>query len=130
MNQGTLLDAFDDAKYEQAGMTRTKPTEEAKRDRGMAVAASKNFSMLRVARIVADDFARRNGRVSIDDVRREMCLVSVLNRLGVEPVNFTPGNWMGSVFKEDKWEIVGMQHTTHKKGHARRVLTYKLRGAA
>lgn len=97
------------------------------KERGMGAAAAKNSEALRIAREIAKDFARDRD-VCIEDVRSGMCNPSTLARLGLPAIKFVPGNWLGSTFKEfGIWEVTGMVHATHKKGHARRVLTYRLR---
>jgi hypothetical protein len=127
MKQSTMFDAFTEARYEAAGLTPPKRNEAEERDRAMAAAAAKNAQRLASARAVAVDHAKRHGTVDIDDVRCGLADEATLMRLGLPIEPFVPGNWMGSTFKEPGvWEVVGLTHTTHKKGHARRVLTYRL----
>jgi hypothetical protein len=88
------------------------------RDIGMELAAAHGQPLLELARILAARHAKNNGTVTIENVRRE---------LGWRVPGWEPGNWMGSVFKEKRWEPTGRWvQTEHKGGHRRAVREWRL----
>lgn len=93
--------------------------EREKRDFGMALAADSNEKALAMFRDVAVFIAERQDEpISIADVRAH------IGRMGYR---YTPGNWLGSLFKTNEWEPVGYTQVTHKGGHARTVRTWRLK---
>lgn len=94
------------------------PSEQAKKERGKAVAAAKNNPMLETFQQVARALGRERGAVNIDDVRAEV------ERRGIE---YTPGNWMGSIFPASEWLPAGTMTSTHRGGHGRLIRVWRLR---
>lgn len=92
--------------------------ERQKRDAGMAKAAGANAEMLDTFRGLAVALALVDGVISIADVR---------DLAAFRDIEYTPGNWIGSVFQRSVWEPVGFTQVTHKGGHARTVRTWRLK---
>lgn len=83
---------------------------------GMIKAAKKNLDNLRQARLLAILVARKQGDVTIEDIRASW---------GGE---FPSGNWCGSIFKENRFEFTGEYRITYHKGsHCRPVKVWRLK---
>jgi len=95
-------------------------TEAEKKTAGKTMAEEANANILGTFRDIAADLGRRNGRVTIDDVRAEA------DRRGTV---YTPSNWMGSVFKGYTWEFTGeFIESTHLGSHGRMIRVWKYTG--
>ena len=81
---------------------------------GKSVSAQKNYFILDIAQRIALDLGG-NGPISIDEVRGEMKR---------RKIDFESGNWLGSVFKGDKWRPYGFKVATHEGAHGRIVRTW------
>jgi len=74
---------------------------------------------LGTARQFAELLAKKNGRVTMDDVR------DILDRLGMEPKH---ANVYGGIFRGDEWHCIGMKQSTRPSNHARHVRIWSLNG--
>ena len=86
--------------------------EERARDKGMTLAGANNALILAQFRGIAASLGERGRPISVEDVREEAL------RRGLR---FTPGNWMGNIFREGGWQHVGYRKASHKGSHARPV---------
>ncbi len=89
--------------------------EQEKKRRGMDLAAGKNDALLQLFRKMAIALSKDGEPVSIEDVRAIA---------EVEGLEYTPGNWMGSVFKGDNWKPYGWIPCRHRESHGRHVRTW------
>lgn len=71
---------------------------------------------LSMARDVAVLIAKKNGRVTSDDVRKALPVPE-----GVDP------RILGAVFRFGKWEKIGYTATSMRQAHARPISVWKLR---
>ena len=99
--------------------------EELARERGMARSAERHASILEQAREAALHVAQNRARAgqpahcTIEDVRQ---------RLDDQGVEFTAGNWMGSVFRGRRWVFTGQwAKASHEGSHSRMVRVWRLR---
>lgn len=84
---------------------------------GKALAADRNPEMLETFRRIARELGRDGDEVDIDDVRE---------RAEQEGIQYTSGNWMGSVFNEPCWQFIRFRRATHASAHARPVGVWRL----
>lgn len=90
-------------------LTGSSRDEQRKKREGMEISASNNAESLTAFRAIARNI---HGEVTIDDVR------DMADNMGIP---YTPGNWLGSVFK-DGWEWTGkVVPSTHVGSHGRMV---------
>jgi hypothetical protein len=88
---------------------------------GMDLAAANRSDLLDYLRELAEQIARESlhGTCSIDDVFRR-----------VIPQGFRPemlGNAAGSLFKYDKWEMMGRKNSKRISNHAREIKVWRLK---
>ena len=92
--------------------------EEYAKDRGMELAAARNAEWLERFREVAEVIAvAGDGTCDIDLVRAWF---------DAQEIDYRVGNFMGSIFKGDRWVCVGRVKTTHRGGHGREVRRWRL----
>lgn len=113
---------FDDGEATQADCPpddeREDESEDEKKERGIAVAAANNPEYLRQFRDIALELAESShAPISIEDVRR------VATERGIQ---FVSGNWMGGLFRGQRWEWTGTVKATHVGGHSRPVGLWRL----
>jgi hypothetical protein len=89
------------------------------KDRGMRIAAENNAGLLEQTRKLAHIIGQR--------MKEGITIENVRDALEFQGIKFTPGNWMGSIFKSKAWEKVGYRQSTHKDGHARIVSVWRLK---
>ena len=88
------------------------------KEQGMRLAADNQPSALAMAREIAEEIARRNGRVSADDVGREM------KARGYDET----GPWAGSIFSQKQWEFTGLRIRSKRvSNHGRELKVWRLR---
>lgn len=132
MNEGQAVWEVAEA-FAKAGMKAQQATdlvlkEEKAKEAGIAKSAAKNSKFVEAARIVADRLGAVMDDISIDDVRQFMDDPAFMEKVGLAELGpVVWGNWAGSVFKEEKWEFVGMTRCDHKGGHRRKVSRWRLR---
>lgn len=86
-------------------------SEELKKERGIAMAASRHASEIELCRVAARSIAMVSGTADMERVR------NVLSEF-YPPIRW--GNWCGAVFKDGEWEPTGeFVEVTHKGGHRR-----------
>jgi hypothetical protein len=95
------------------------PSEQKKKELGMAKAASNNNHMLVHFRSLAFLLLATPSEISIDDVR------AYADKIGFQ---YIPGNWCGSVFNTKDFEWTGkMKKAEHVGSHGRLVKTWRRR---
>lgn len=77
----------------------------------------KHGDFLGTARSVAKCLARKNGSVTMDEVRE------VLDKLGLAPDHC---NVFGAVFRGEKWQSVGSRKSRRPSSHSRWVQVWRL----
>lgn len=87
------------------------------RDSQLALFEMRQAEFLERCRALAVEVCKRQGSVSINDIRR---LISVPP--GVHP------SVLGSVFKRGGFSVVGFTEANHPEAHARIVRVYALKG--
>ena len=90
-------------------------SEQESKQLGLFRAAQANADILAIFQSIARSLASVHGEISIEDVRTEA------ERCGIE---YTPGNWMGAVFRGFHW-TGKMIAAKHKGSHARMVKTWQ-----
>ena len=93
-------------------------SERAKKEAGMLRAANANGDMLAIFRSIAVRLSCDNRQISIDDVRKEA------ERVGIK---YTPGNYLGSIFKGAHWDCCGFKPSTHAGSHGRMVRVWRIK---
>lgn len=91
-------------------------TGRALRDTQLAMFQLQQAEFLAECRAVAMQVARRNGQVSINDVRQAVSVPP-----GVHP------SVLGAVFKTKQFKVVGYTQAEHPGAHARIVRVYSLK---
>lgn len=88
----------------------------ALRDAGIRRATRSDSVMrcIQTARDWAESYARRHGRVSINDVRRALDLEAL------------PANSIGAIFRDKRFQVCGYTQAEHKDAHARTVKVYSI----
>lgn len=87
------------------------------RDSQLALFEIRQTEFLERCRALAIEICKRQGRVSINDIRA---------RISVPP-NVHP-SVLGSVFKTKAFSVVGFTEAAHPEAHARIVRVYALKG--
>jgi hypothetical protein len=87
----------------------------ALRDSQLALFEQRDADFLQQCRALAVAVCRRQGTVSINDIRAELRL----------PAEIHP-SVLGAVFRSKKFTAVGFTEATHKAAHARVVRVYQL----
>ena len=90
---------------------------ESQKATGKTLAADRNPEMLETFRRIARELGQDGDEVDIDNVRE---------RAEQEGIQYTPGNWMGSVFNEPCWQFIRFRRATHASAHARPVGVWRL----
>ena len=85
------------------------------RDRQLDMFEVRDSDFLESCRSLAMQIAKRNGEVSINDVRRHLQVPA-----GVNP------SVLGAVFRTKAFKKIGMCEANHKEAHARIVRVYAL----
>lgn len=89
----------------------------ALRDSQLALFQLREAEFLETCRALAIEVIKRNGKVSINDIRE---------RLAVPPG--THPSVLGAVFRTKQFRVVGFTEATHPQAHARIVRVYALKG--
>jgi hypothetical protein len=90
-----------------------------RRDEGMASAARPQVQRLELARSAAADIARERGSVTTDEVRMQ---------LGLTPGRSNEQNWMGSIFRDERFEWSGeVVLSKIPASHARMIKVWRLK---
>lgn len=87
------------------------------RDSQLALFEIRQTEFLESCRALAIEVCKRNGRVSINDIRARISVPP-----GVHP------SVLGSVFKTKAFSVVGFTEAAHPQAHARIVRVYALKG--
>ena len=91
----------------------------AAKDRGMALAALPRKDQLCICRDTAERLCRMQGTCTSDDVRRLLRIV---------PIGTNQQNWLGSLFKDKRFEPTGeMVKSTIKRNHGRLLTVWRLK---
>lgn len=85
-------------------------------DLQLALFERRDADFLKQCRQIATDIAKRDGQVSINEVRAAIQL----------PAELHP-SVLGAVFRCNKFTAIGFTEATHKAAHARVVRIYKLK---
>lgn len=88
------------------------------RDDALLTLEEKRVEWINKARAQAVAIARRAGRVTINDVRKEMEL----------PEDYHPNTW-GAVLRGSQFKAIGFDQAVHPAAHARTIRLYQLREA-
>ena len=94
---------------------------EARKRSGLKAVRGRNALFVSECRGYARQFAREQGQVSIEDVRRWA------EARGLAPSH--PNGW-GAVFKTPEWRVVGFELSSIPSAHRRRVLIWALKTGA
>jgi hypothetical protein len=95
-------------------------TEQTKKRIGMERSACKHEKILREFQAIALELGKLSWMqyVDIDMVR------GIAKSKGIK---FVPKNWLGSVFRNQKWECVGFTISNHKGSHGRIIRKWKIK---
>lgn len=88
----------------------------ALRDSQLALFESRDADFLANCRALAVEICRRDGQVSINDIRDRMPI----------PAQIHP-SVLGAVFRSKQFQAIGFTEATHKQAHARVIRVYKLK---
>jgi hypothetical protein len=83
---------------------------------GLDAIEIKEGDFVGTARSIAELLAKKNGTVTMDEVRE------VLDLLGVQPAH---SNSFGAVFKNKRWIYAGMRKSNRPSNHARMVRIWR-----